>query len=81
MVMLAIVLLYYLRMIGERSAKRKHSSKVSAVLAKVDVFESAANDRAALKVVKEGLQDFPDNPALLERYKAIELRLKEDRQG
>lgn len=79
LVMLAIVLLYYLRMVSERAAQRKHSDKVSAILAQVEVFESAADDTSALKTVKEGLQRFPDHPALTARCKTIEQRLQDNK--
>ena len=77
LVMLSIVLLFYLRMISERSAKRRHSSKISAILAQADIFESAANDQAALKAIDEGLREHPDQPELLKRRQTLQKRLDE----
>lgn len=75
MVMLAIVLVFYIRMIDGRMKSRRSSSEIKGILEKADVFESVADDASALKVIQQALVKHPNQPALLERESILKARL------
>lgn len=77
LVMLAIVLLFYLRMVSDRFSLYRRPDNIRALLDKAEVFESVADDQSALKVIESGLIDHPDQPDLISRKKAIEQRIRD----
>lgn len=76
-VMLAIVLLFYLRMMDARSRGRKQKNAVQIALEKASVFESVADDRNALQVIENALTENPADERLLEKKKDLVARLED----
>lgn len=76
-VMLAIVLLFYLRMMDARARGRRQKDSVQIALEKAAVFESVADDRNALKVVDAALVEYTDNVQLMRKRKELLARLED----
>lgn len=70
-VMLAIVFIFYMRMIDARTKARKTKSQTDSILEKADVLESVAQDKAALKVINDGLKNYPNDSKLLNRKQRL----------
>lgn len=75
--MLAVVLMFYIRMINQHDKVRRRQDQVSHWLDKIEVLESVAKDSAALKMVELALKEYPANERLLKRQAAIKSRLHE----
>lgn len=73
--MLAVVLMFYIRMINQHDKVRRKQDQVSHWLEKIAVLESVAKDEAALQMVESALREYPDNERLLHRRAAIKDRL------
>jgi hypothetical protein len=72
-IMLVIVFVFYMKMVDSRAQGRKRKHQVLSILEKAEIFESVANDQQALKVIEQGLKDYPEN----ERLKAKAAKIKE----
>lgn len=72
-IMLVIVFVFYMKMVDSRAQGRKRKHQVQSILEKAEIFESVANDQQALKVIEQGLKDYPEN----EQLKAKAAKIKE----
>lgn len=73
--MLAVVLMFYIRMINQHDKVRRKQDQVSHWLDKIAVLESVAKDESALQMVDSALKEYPNNERLLYRRAAIKDRL------
>ncbi|MEJ2041780.1 MAG: hypothetical protein P8X74_10045 [Reinekea sp.] len=73
--MLIVVFVIYMRVVNRRFDGRFHPSQESLMLEKIEILESIGDDRAALKMARESLSDFPDSKELIEKIQFIEKRL------
>lgn len=73
--MLIVVFVVYMRMINRRFDGQSHQSQVSLLLEKIEILESVGDDRAALKMARESLSEFPDSKALKNKIQLIEKHL------
>ena len=76
-IMLMIVFIFYMRMVDARMRTRGHKTDIDNALETADVFESVADDRAALKTIDQALLKFPENERLLNRRSVLIARLDE----
>jgi len=74
-IMLVIVLIYYLRMVERRMAGRQHKDQVTLMLEKIDILESVAQDRKAMKLIEQAQQTHPNDYRLNEAKNRIQQRL------
>ena len=73
--MLIIVFVIYMRMINRRFEIQPHHSQISLILDKIEILESVGDDKAALKMARESLEDFPDSKPLRDKIRSIEHHL------
>lgn len=69
--MLMIVLMFYIKMINKRLSSRQHKSQTQHLIEKAEIFESIAKDKDALKVIEDGLKDYPNSAQLKNKQKAL----------
>lgn len=80
LVMLAIVLMFYWRMINQRDTGQKSKGEVEETLEKVRIFESLAKDRDALDYLNQQMMKLPDSKQLTDKKKALEKRLATEKK-
>jgi len=76
--MLAIVLIYYLRMVERRMASRQHKDQVTLMLEKIAILESVAQDHKAMQLVEQAQQTYPNENRLSVAKARIQQRLNSD---
>ena len=76
--MLAIVLIYYLRMVERRMASRQHKDQVTLMLEKIAILESVAQDHKAMQLVEQAQQRYPNENRLSQAKARIQRRLNSD---
>ncbi|WP_320826024.1 hypothetical protein [Reinekea sp.] len=77
-IMLAIVLIYYLRMVERRMASRQHKDQLTLMLEKIAILESVAQDQKALLLVEQAQHTYPGENRLTEARARIQQRLNND---